>query len=370
MKILLRLPNWLGDGVMSTPVLELLKHLFPSASFYLVAPPTILDLFTLDSAITGKFEDTTKQAKNRFYATWQLGRKIHTTIGEIDIAISLTNHFYSALLLYATRAKIRIGYKRLFGRMLLTHSLARQKNIHQVMSYAFLLTPLLENPSYNKGCLTKDSLKELVSKPLLHLPTNISAQKTHLIIGLNPGAAYGSAKCYLPEYFAAIAAHFVSNGVEVRIYGIYQDAPLAESIIMQAQAILTQENLTQTLQTDSSTQDSRLQLLINRCGKTSIQELMSEISELSVFVSNDSGSMHIASALNIPTIGIFGPTNAEETAPYKAEHFTLLSANLACAPCKKRVCPLVHHNCMKNITPNMVIQAINNALNEQISQVS
>ena len=127
---------------MSTPCIEMLFTQLPTARLCLIAPKSILELFSADSRIYACFEDSTKQAKNRLKATWQLGRAIRARLecdGGIDIGITLTNHFYSALLLFAAGARVRVGYKRGLGNVFLTHKLGRVGGIHQVESYVRLI---------------------------------------------------------------------------------------------------------------------------------------------------------------------------------------------------------------------------------------
>ncbi len=97
----------------------------------------------------------------------------------------------------------------------------------------------------------------------------------------------------------------------------------------------------------------------NLCAKTNISELVSQISSINLFITNDSGPMHIAAAFKIPTIALFGPTKFTETSPWNNEKAKILHLKLACMPCMKRNCPIKTHECMKNLTPQMVLEAIN-----------
>ena len=226
----MRLPNWLGDGVMSTPCIELLLARFPNAKLCLIAPKSILELFSADSRIYACFEDSTKKSKNRLKTTWQLGRAIRSKLereGGVDIAITLTNHFYSALLLYACGARVRIGYKRGVGNMFLTHKLARAGGPHQVESYARLLDLLPQAESKTLDSSPKSAIPPL---RLCAAPKQALDSKP-LRIGLNPGAAYGSAKCWDKEHYARVGAHFAALGAEVVVYGVEADRELAEEIV-------------------------------------------------------------------------------------------------------------------------------------------
>ena len=215
---------------MSTPCIELLLARFPTAKLCLIAPKSILELFSADSRIYACFEDSTKKSKNRLKATWQLGRAIKSKLereGGIDIAITLTNHFYSALLLFATGARVRVGYKRGVGNMFLTHRLARAGGLHQVESYARLLDLLPQAES-----TTLDSSLKAAIPPLrlcVAPKWALDSKPTKpLRIGLNPGAAYGSAKCWDKEHYARVGAHFAALGAEVVVYGVEADRELAE----------------------------------------------------------------------------------------------------------------------------------------------
>ncbi|WP_120944200.1 MULTISPECIES: lipopolysaccharide heptosyltransferase II [Helicobacter] len=320
MKILLRLPNWLGDGVMATPMLETLRSHYKESAFILVGSAVVCALFKDDPNIT-TIIDTTKQAKNRLLATYQLAKRI----GICDLAITLTNHIYSALLLYFTKTPMRIGYAK-FGRtFLLTHTPKPLANAHQVERYYHLLSACI--PHLDP---TPPPLK-------LHTPP---AHKLGKRIGLNPGAAYGSAKRWSAKHFAQVGAHFLDQSYEVYLFGAQGDLAVVGEI---ARLIGSHPKL------------------INLCNQTTLQELIVMLATLDLFITNDSGPMHIATALQIPLIALFGPTDMQETSPWQHPHARLISKNLPCAPCKKRICPLQPggaikpHACMQEITPEEVI---------------
>lgn len=153
-----------------------------------------------------------------------------------------------------------------------------------------------------------------------------------LKIGINPGAAYGSAKRWEEKYFIEIILYFLSQNCAVFIFG-------NDSL-----------NLPPHI-----AQNPLLRNLIN---KTTISELVDYIALMDIFISNDSGPMHIAAAFRVPLIALFGATDSHQTAPW-VDNAVILDKHLPCAPCKKRECPLKHHNCMKLITPDEVIECVN-----------
>ena len=159
-------------------------------------------------------------------------------------------------------------------------------------------------------------------------------------VGINPGAFFGSAKRWIPSRYAAVADDLATkNGLRVVLLGGAAERPLAELIAgsMQAPARVL-------------------------CGETSLSELVGVLSHLRLLVTNDSGPMHVAAALGIPVVAIFGPTDWRETAPV-AERHRLLREPVPCAPCLLRDCP-IDHRCMKLITVESVAGAAASLLEE------
>jgi len=109
---------------------------------------------------------------------------------------------------------------------------------------------------------------------------------------------------------------------------------------------------------------------INLAGKTSIKELCSHIAGCSLFVTNDSGPMHVAAAYQVPTVAIFGPTKYKETSQWMNEKSIIVRKEMDCSPCMKRECPLKHHDCMKNIHADEVVKVIRTLLYIQSTKKS
>ena len=162
-------------------------------------------------------------------------------------------------------------------------------------------------------------------------------------MGINAGATYGSAKRWYPERFAKVAAHF-SDRFDILIFGGPNEVEVANDIEKELQK-LGVTNYT------------------NIAGKTTIKELCEHIGGCSLFVTNDSGPMHIAAAYQVPTVAIFGPTRHFETSQWKNRKSIIVREDMECAPCMKRECPLKHHECMKRVTASRVIEAVELLLN-------
>ena len=158
-------------------------------------------------------------------------------------------------------------------------------------------------------------------------------------MGINPGATYGSSKCWYPEKFADVA-FALSNNYDIVIFGGQGDKSIANDI----EKFLIEKGIKNYL---------------NLASMTSINELLLQISNVDLFITGDSGPMHLAAAFQVPTVAIFGPTKDEETSQWKNEKSIIVKKNLECQPCMKRKCPLKHHNCMKLIKSVDVLDAVN-----------
>lgn len=379
-RILLRLPNWLGDSVMISPAFEWLKRIYPQASFTFVGTQASCGIYQRDTRVERIIIDTSKTQKHRIHAIFSLAREV----GKHDLAINFSNTFLSALLLFLTRTPIRIGYARECRSLLLTHAIPLRKippksiqkqgynqKYHQVLLYLFLLTPLSqiqalisppmllrqtqnlkpqvldsETSHYLVNFLSSEPL-HLITKPLnltnnsLQLAPNRSSQPR---IGINPGAAFGSAKCWEKEYFIIVIEYFLSRSYPIYLFGSSIESQTNATIAM---VFATHPNA---------------HYFHDLTDKTTLPQLVDSIASMDVFLTNDSGPMHIAAALRIPLVAIFGPTDINETAPYTQSTQILLYKGISCSPCKKRECPLKHHECMKAITPEEVITQIEGVL--------
>jgi heptosyltransferase-2 len=158
------------------------------------------------------------------------------------------------------------------------------------------------------------------------------------ILGINPGASYGSAKRWYPKEFAKVARE-LSGEYNIIIFGGPDETDIAGDI---EQALI----------------DSGVKNYENLAGNTTITELINKIASLDLFITGDSGPMHVAAAFQVPTVSIFGPTKDEETAQWMNKKSIILKKNLDCQPCMERTCPLIHHNCMCLIKAVDVIGAV------------
>ncbi len=318
MNVLIILPNWLGDAVMATPAIELLCENFPDAKLTFVGSYVSIQALKHHPFCVNAVIDETKKSTFRVLAT----RKLAKSLGQFDLAISFRNQIHSSLLLKFTKAKISIARASWHADLLLNYSLQLTQT-HLVQQYSALVETIV-----NKGALETPELRLFIKPHEFKKPT----------LGINPGATYGSAKRWYPQEFAKVASYF-SEYYDIVIFGGPTEVDMAKNIEEELIKLgaLNFENI---------------------AGKTTIDELCSHIAGLSLFVTNDSGPMHVAAAYQVPTAAIFGPTRFLETCQWNNKKSVLIRHEMECSPCMKRECPLKHHECMTQIKADEVIEEI------------
>jgi heptosyltransferase-2 len=319
MKILIILPNWLGDAVMATPAIELLSKYHPGAKFTFVGSYASIEAIKYHPLCEKAIVDETKKAKNRIVATYKLAR----ALGEFHLAVSFRNQLHSSLLLRLTGTVICIAKKSWHSMLLLSHTPKILSNKHLSRQYAQL------------AMINVDNWNKETSNLKLYIEPQMFEKQT---LGINAGATYGSAKRWYPERFAQVAREF-SDRFDIIIFGGPNEVEMANEI-------------------ESNLKASHVQNYTNLAGKTNIQELCSNIGGCSLFITNDSGPMHVAAAYQVPTVAIFGPTKYKETCQWMNEKSKIVRHDMECAPCMRRECPLGHHECMTSITASEVIEAV------------
>jgi heptosyltransferase-2 len=330
--ILIRFPNWLGDLVMATPVLHDIRHHWPEANITAMCQGNTALLLQHDPHLNDIF---------RFERTsgW-VHRSQHSDIieklreGEYDLGVLLTNSFSSAWRLWRGHVGNRIGFKGNCRSFLLNKAVpfpANKETQHLVLTYKALLPPMgIPTSDTPPRLYITQSEKESAQK-ILALHNIILGKQT--IVGINPGAAYGTAKCWLPERFRQVTERLLEDpNTAVVYFGDSSTAPLVNEICHELRGSL-----------------------LNLAGKTSIRELMALIKCCDAFLTNDSGPMHIAAALDIPLVALFGSTSDVKTGPYGSG--IVIYKRVDCSPCYKRVCP-IDFRCMKRIEVDEVYEAL------------
>ncbi|CRX38781.1 lipopolysaccharide heptosyltransferase II [Estrella lausannensis] len=333
--IIIRMPNWIGDLVMATPLLSDLRNRFPKAELTVMCQSNLSPLLRQDTDVDQVLSFTKKQ-KWVHSDSADISRSLK--LGGFDVGILTTNSFSSAWWFFRGNVRRRIGFGGNFRSLLLTDKVSEPVNKeieHQVVTYKRLLAPL--------------GIGISETKPRLHLdPEEVGAAKERLrkwgvvlgktpLIGINPGAAYGSAKCWLPERFRDVTQKLMEDpDCFVLYFGDSSTSKLVNDIC-----------------------SGMPQRVINLAGKTTLAELVATLSLCSVLLTNDSGPMHMAAALNIPLVALFGSTNPVKTGPFGIGQ--VIHKQVSCSPCYRRVCP-IDFRCMTSIGVNEVYEAVRKQL--------
>lgn len=328
MKIVVRAPNWVGDAVLALPAMNTIKKNFPESEIWVAAKEWVKDLFVMDKMFAGTIPLSPHRG---FKILKESARKIQK--GRFDLGILFTNSFASALVFAMARIPQRWGYKKDGRGFLLTRGIPiqpRTDHRHQALYYRDLLFGLGMEETSDDFSLSVDRQEVVRTEEWLEA-RNILIKKPLVIF--NPGAYYGSAKRWPAEYFAELASLLQnSRHAQIMLIGSAEEKPLAEAI--------------------SSQMDSPPLVL---SGQTSLPRLAALIRLADLFVTNDSGPMHLANFLGIPVVALFGPTEPARTGPFR-QPSAVIHKGAPCWPCWYRECPF-DHRCMVDITPEEVFQA-------------
>ncbi|MEN9343727.1 MAG: putative lipopolysaccharide heptosyltransferase [Chlamydiota bacterium] len=334
-RIIVRMPNWIGDLVMATPILADLRRAYPQAEITAMCRAPMCELLQEDPHIDELFCFSRSSPFSRRKERRNVIKKLKN--GKYDVGILLTHSFSSAWWFWVGGVKRRIGYRSNMRSWLLTDPLSFPENLnrqHLVATYKQLLQPLDIALSSTPPCLY---LKESEKEEARELLAEFKIPKGSTIVGINPGATYGSAKCWLKERFQEVAEKLLKDPtIHVVFFGDTSTAPLVREIC--------------------SHLPSRT---VNLAGKTSLRELTALISLCTLLLTNDSGPMHIADAVETPLIALFGSTSDTVTGPYRKG--TVIHKHVSCSPCYERVCP-IDFRCMREISASEVYDAIMNQL--------
>lgn len=341
--IIVRMPNWIGDLVMATPVLSDLRKAYPNAHITAMSRYPLCELLEEDPEINELFCFSKASGFGRRSEKRNIIEKLRK--GKYDLGILLTHSFSSAWWFWQGKVTNRLGYECNGRRLLLTQSVPLPENIqnqHLVVTYKSLLHPL--------GISLSDTPPRifLAEKEVEEAQTFLKRHgipKSGLIVGINPGATYGSAKCWLSERFREVTQRLLRDKeLHVVYFGDSATASLVKEI---CQGLSSR--------------------VINLAGLTSLRQLASLISLCDVLLTNDSGPMHIADALGTPIVALFGSTSAVVTGPY--HQGKVIHKHVECSPCYQRTCP-IDFRCMKRIEADEVFEELSMFLKSKRSKLS
>ena len=339
--IIVRMPNWIGDFVMATPILVDLKKAFPDAEITAMCSTPMAPLLEFDPVIDELFCFSESQGFFRRIRERNIVEKLKK--GKYDLGILLPNSFSSAWRFWQGNVKYKLGFKADGRRFLLDKALPfpeNRKTQHLVLTYKALLEPL--------GIPISETYPRLILKEKevcegWEFVKRFDITPQHKVIGINPGAAYGSAKCWLPERFREVAKELIAAHPShaVLFFGDMSHKPLLSEICKGLPP-----------------------RVVNLAGQTHLRELMALMKLCSVFLTNDSGPMHMADSLDVPLVALFGSTDSVVTGPYRQSE-QVIQKHVPCAPCFKRECP-IDFPCMKKIGVSEVVNAVLSQMKSEV----
>ena len=335
-RILVIAPNWIGDAVMSQPLLAAIKASYPHAVIDVLATPWVAPVYRACREVTELIEADLRHGQLQ----WGLRRALAAQIKKRNYASCyvLPNSLKSALIPWLATIPARIGYQGELRRFLLTETKANSPKTQRI--------PMVEH--YANLCAPSGNLNTTINPPyLVPMASALESARARLqaagiqtdaLVVLCPGAEYGPSKRWPAAHFALLVQSILKEKptASVVLLGSPSDRAIGDAIV------------------SSAASQSRT---FNWCGATSLDEAIAIISLCSKVVSNDSGLMHISAALQVPQVAIFGSSDPNHTPPNSAKA-SIISLHLPCSPCHQRECPLGHLNCLKQISPERVFAAL------------
>jgi heptosyltransferase II len=344
LRILIRATNWIGDAVMSLPALRAVRQRFPDARIIVLAKPWVASLYDGESSIDQVIPLEGRSGACDWAAKRKLVRRLRAE--RFDLTVLLPNSFESAALARMAGSTRIIGYARDGRSPLLSNAIAPPQKgeipPHQRFYYlellrrAGLIDTLPDVPEIRLDGISEARRRgeELFRMFGIRLP----------VVGVSPGAAYGAAKRWLPERFGESAARLASEcGGSVAVFGSAAEKPLCDEV-------------------------ARIAGGRNFAGVTPLRAFIDMTAACRLFLTNDSGAMHVASALGVPSVTVFGPTDESATGPL-GPAARLVREPVDCAPCLLRECP-IDHRCMTRVTSAHVVLTAEALLSDGVAQTS
>ena len=329
MKALIVAPSWIGDTIMAQPLFARLQAKYPNLQLDALAPrwvaPVLQRMAEISEVIDSPFGHGQLSLKPR----WRLARQL--AAGHYDAVYVLPNSLKSALVPFLAGIPRRIGFtgESRYGLLNVRHRLDKAALPLMVERFA----QLAETPG---GTLPKPILHPKIRSTAADQQNTLSElglERPARIVAFCPGAEYGPAKRWPAEHFAELARKLAAQGYAIWLFGSPKDHAVAEEIDQLAPGRCR-----------------------NLCGATSLAQAVDLLALADLVVCNDSGLMHVAAALDRPLVTLYGSSSPGFTPPLSAQA-DILSLKLDCSPCFKRECPLGHLNCLKQLSPDIVMDA-------------
>ncbi|HET6488137.1 MAG TPA: lipopolysaccharide heptosyltransferase II [Syntrophales bacterium] len=312
--VLIRGTNWIGDVVMTFPAIAAVRETLPHARITVLVKPWVADLVRMHPAVDEVMIYERPGRHEGIGGLWELSRELR--LRRFDAAILLQNAIEAAIIARLAGIPVRAGYSTDARGFLLTHPVARTqeiRNVHQTLYYLEMLHALgFRSSEQTLRIIPTAQDREAAQRRLNEY--GIAGRRP--LIGMAPGAAYGPAKRWFPGRFAGVADRLIGRfSCPVLLFGGAGDRASTEAVQSAAQCAF-----------------------IDIAGRTSLREAIALIARCDLFITNDSGLMHVAGALGVPTVAIFGSTNPATTSPM-GERTVIVRRPVDCSPCLKQECP-------------------------------
>lgn len=319
MKILVRLPNWLGDMVMAVGFIDQLEHFFPGAEISVIAKKGIHELLPYFPPFQHKFIFD-KGSNKGWMALWKFGRYIRKQ-EKFDLFFSLPDSHSSAMIGFATGAKKRVGFAREMRSILLTNSYRKPKGLHRVEEYI----ALLENYTGKKAQASRVSLK------------NDFIKNRQVVVNINSEAS--SRRLTAVKAIELLNALHAAIHEEIVLIGAPKEKPFIDSVY---NGLFSRERV------------------VNRAGDTDLPALVKLAGSAQLVLTTDSGPAHLSNALGTHTIVLFGAGNENNTAPYNKQQLDVIRlGKLSCEPCEKNTCYRYGiPQCLEQLNSHAIVQQV------------
>lgn len=345
-KILIIGPAWIGDMMMAQSLFKVLKTRKSNTQIDVLASAWTLPLLARMPEVDNTIEMPLGHGKIELGVRYRLGKFLAKS--GYQQAILLPNTFKSALVPAFASIPLRTGWRGEMRYGLLNDIRLLDEKRYPLMVQRYLA---LGYPAHTP--LPEDFPRpQLVIDPSLQpqILTKFDLQRQRPILILCPGAEYGPAKRWPEAYFAQVAAQKINDGWQVWMMGSAKDQPVGDAIrahLNEAQQIHCR----------------------NLAGTTRLDEAIDLMALADAVVTNDSGLMHIAAALQRSMVVVYGSTSPAFTPPL-ADAVKILSIPVDCGPCFKRECPLQHHRCLRDLSPEQVLAALADLLSAEVAEVT
>jgi heptosyltransferase II len=332
MKILIRATNWIGDAIMALPALRAVQARFPEATIAILARPHVADLYRGQRICDELISYDPKGIHAGINGRERMARDLREQ--KFDVAVLLQNAFDAAWLVWRAGIPERVGYARDARSLFLTNKIPVPKRseipAHEQFYYLELLRRAGWIDSLPRESFATLDVSEEDRRQAERTLSSAGARLNAARIAIGAGASYGSAKCWPPDRFADFVNRFrLHMDADVILFGTASEQKVSDAI---AAGINGPS--------------------ISVVGKTNTGDLPALLSRCQLFVGNDSGAMHVAAAVGLPVVAIFGPTDPHGTAPI-TPRCTVVQEKPYCSPCFLRHCP-IDHRCMKSVRPEAV----------------